>query len=259
MRTERITSGDSEIRYDVHGDGIPAMVLVHGWACRRNDWDAVLPGLTPTRTVAVLDLTGHGESTRGTGPWTVERFAADVAAVLAAEGCSDVDLVGHSMGAAVCLEASALPAVKARRLIALDALCHLTLYAQAPAEVIPIAMQPYRDNFETTVAAMVTTFVGSANDPTLTQQIIGEMSTQDRAVALESLEDLLRWDVHSALRDSNVPVDILGAAEILDPGARDALEPRCRITTNTLPGGHFFLRAAPTQTATLINATAANT
>lgn len=256
MRTERITSGDSEIRYDVHGQGVPTMVLVHGWACRRSDWDAVLPELSPTRTVAVLDLTGHGESTSGAGPWTVERFAADVAAVLEAEGCSDVDLVGHSMGAAVCLETSAIPGVRARRLIALDALCHLDLYAQAPAEVIPMAMQPYRDDFENTVAALVTTLVGSACDPDLTQQIIAEMSAQSRTIALNSLEELLRWDVNRALRDTPVPVDILAAAEILDPRARDALEPRCRITTNSLPGGHFFLRAAPTQTATLINETA---
>lgn len=84
------------------------------------------------------------------------------------------------------------------------------------------------------------------------------MSAQDRAVALDSLEELLRWDVHRSLCDTAVPVDILAAAEILDPRAREALEPRCRITTNNLPGGHFFLRAAPTQTAILISATAAN-
>lgn len=96
---------------------------------------------------------------------TAERFAADVAAVLEVEGCGDMDLVGHSMGAAVCLEAAALPAVRARRLIALDALCHLSLYAQAPAEVIPIAMQPYRDDFESTVAALVMTLVGGAAAP----------------------------------------------------------------------------------------------
>ncbi len=256
MRTQRITSDDSEIRYDVHGDGVPTMVLVHGWACRRSDWDAVLPGLTTTRTVAVLDLSGHGESTSGAGPWTVERFAADVVAVLEAERCSDVDLVGHSMGAAVCLEAAAAPGVRARHLIALDALCHLALYEQAPAEVIPMAMQPYRDDFQNAVAALVSTYVGSACDAALTQQIIREMSAQDRAVALDSLEELLRWDVHRALAATPVPVEILAAAEILDPRARDALEPRCRITTNTLPGGHFYLRAAPTQTATLITDTA---
>ncbi len=99
------------------------------------------------------------------------------------------------------------------------------------------------------------TLVGSSCDPALAQQIIAEMCAQDRTVALNSLEELLRWDVISALGDSAVPVDILAAAEILDPRARGALEPRCRITTNDLPGGHFFLRAAPAQTATLIGET----
>ena len=254
MRTERVTSGDAEIRYDVHGDGVPTMVLVHGWACRRRDWDAVLPGLTPSHTLAVLDLTGHGDSDRGSGPWTVERFAADVAAVLEAEGCGDVVLVGHSMGAAVCLEAAALPGVRADRLVALDALCHLALYEPAPAEIIPMAMQPYRDDFENTVAALVHTLVGAHCDPALPQQITSEMTAQDRQVALDSLEDLLRWDVHQSLRETTLPVHILASAEILDPRARDALEPRCSITANELPGGHFYLRAAPTQTAGLIDA-----
>lgn len=254
MRSERVTSGDAEIRYDVHGDGVPTLVLVHGWACRRSDWDAVLPGLTQSHTLAVLDLSGHGESGRGSGPWTIERFAADVGAVLEAEGCGDVVLVGHSMGAAVCLQAAALPGVRAERLVALDALCHLALYEPAPAEIIPMAMQPYRDDFENTVTALLDTLVGAKCDPALSQQITSEMTAQDREVALDSLEDLLGWDLHRWLRATTVPVHILASAEILDPRARDALEPRCRITTNELPGGHFFLRAAPVQTASLIEA-----
>ncbi len=41
---------------------------------------------------------------------------------------------------------------------------------------------------------------------------MAEMCAPDRTVALNWLEELLRWDVISALGDSSVPVDILAAA-----------------------------------------------
>jgi pimeloyl-ACP methyl ester carboxylesterase len=49
------------LAYERQGEG-PELVLLHGVGHRRQAWNAVLPLLTPHRTVITVDLPGHGES-----------------------------------------------------------------------------------------------------------------------------------------------------------------------------------------------------
>ena len=53
------------IAYEVHGQGSPAVVLVHGWSCDRGYWKEQIEYLAPQYRLVLIDLAGHGES--GTG------------------------------------------------------------------------------------------------------------------------------------------------------------------------------------------------
>ena len=60
--------------------------------------------------IARIDQRGHGESGAPPGPYSRADLAADVVAVLDAEGIEQTILVGHSMGGIVAMEtALALP------------------------------------------------------------------------------------------------------------------------------------------------------
>lgn len=79
----------------------PLAVLLHGYPIDHRMWDAVRHGeLAGLRTLAAIDLRGHGDSpSAGDDAHAMERFADDVAAVvaeLAPDGRADV--VGLSMG-----------------------------------------------------------------------------------------------------------------------------------------------------------------
>jgi non-heme chloroperoxidase len=87
--------------WDLEGDGpdAPVVVLPHCWGCSHEVWLPVTRRLREQGFRVVLyDQRGHGASTRGTAPLTVETLAHDLTAVLDATDVRDAVLAGHSMG-----------------------------------------------------------------------------------------------------------------------------------------------------------------
>ncbi|MDR3496849.1 MAG: acetoin dehydrogenase dihydrolipoyllysine-residue acetyltransferase subunit [Ancalomicrobiaceae bacterium] len=85
-----------------NGEGRP-IVLLHGFAADLDSWRPFLGlGLTG-RPVIGLDLPGHGRSA-GVAATDLADMVARVAARLATEGLTDIDLAGHSLGGAVAAE-----------------------------------------------------------------------------------------------------------------------------------------------------------
>jgi pimeloyl-ACP methyl ester carboxylesterase len=114
METVRSTDG-TPIAFRRTGQG-PPLVLVHGAAGDHQRWDmgGVRQALEARRTVCAVDRRGRGASGEG-AEYRLELEFEDVAAVVRSiEG--PVDLLGHSFGALVALEA-ALRAGNLRRLV----------------------------------------------------------------------------------------------------------------------------------------------
>jgi pimeloyl-ACP methyl ester carboxylesterase len=103
------TPADTTVHYEVTGEGAP-VVLVHGLAESGEAWGTITDRLSATNRVVVVDLPGHGRSGVARS-YDIVDMAADVAAVIAAEGLDGARLVGHSLGGAVvsALAASEFP------------------------------------------------------------------------------------------------------------------------------------------------------
>jgi pimeloyl-ACP methyl ester carboxylesterase len=103
-----VPNGEFVFRRD--GSGDYAVVFVHGFLDDQHVWNSIIDKLTVSDFETVqFDLPGFGERTDATGPYTFERFAADLSAVVDAVGKPFV-LVGHSMSApAVELVAASRP------------------------------------------------------------------------------------------------------------------------------------------------------
>jgi pimeloyl-ACP methyl ester carboxylesterase len=81
------------------GPGAPVVVLPHCWGCSHEIWLPVTRRLHERGYRVVLyDQRGHGESTRGTAPLSIDTLAHDFALVLEATDVRDAVLGGHSMG-----------------------------------------------------------------------------------------------------------------------------------------------------------------
>lgn len=88
----------------------PVVLLVHGFSLDHTTWDSVADGLLEAGyRVITTDLRGHGDSTLGTAPPTLERIGEDLAGIAAELGVTKMHVVGHSFGAFVALAARANP------------------------------------------------------------------------------------------------------------------------------------------------------
>ncbi|HWW89389.1 MAG TPA: alpha/beta hydrolase [Solirubrobacteraceae bacterium] len=101
---------NSDIVFRRHGTGDYAAVFSHGFLDDQYVWNPLIDQLTASDFETVtFDLPGFGERADACGPFTYDRFAADVAAVVDALGKPFV-LVGHSMsGPIVELVAASRP------------------------------------------------------------------------------------------------------------------------------------------------------
>jgi pimeloyl-ACP methyl ester carboxylesterase len=132
--TTTATIPDSDLVFRRDRDGSRALVFVHGFLDDQHVWAPVLAGLSaPGFETVQFDQAGFGDRTAATGPVTLDRFAADLSAVVDAIGKPFV-LVGHSMAGPVIELAAASRPGRALGLVLVAPIP--TAGARLPAEVI---------------------------------------------------------------------------------------------------------------------------
>ncbi len=194
----RLTVDGPGGRLAVTRDGSgPPVLLLHGWLCDQADLAPLTAELTATHDVIRLDLRGHGASAASPGPFTLDDFAADAAAVIGELGLGPVLAVGHSMGGAVALILAGRYPALVSGVIMLDSPWAVTPPGpELVARVAPLADSETeylarRDRLRTARAALLPGPLGpSAAWP----------------VAAQSYASLMDWDGPAALRDCPRPV-----------------------------------------------------
>jgi 3-oxoadipate enol-lactonase len=89
--------GDTEIAFDDIGSGFP-VVFLHGFPLNRTMWEPQVTALVAEFRCITIDMRGFGGSGGGTPPYTIDRYADDVAAVLDTLGIERAVIAGLSMG-----------------------------------------------------------------------------------------------------------------------------------------------------------------
>ncbi len=85
----------------------PAVVLLHYFGGSARSWAPVMDGLREEVRCVAPDLRGFGDSEAPAAGYTVDSYADDVTALIAALALDDYVLVGHSMGGKITLAAAA--------------------------------------------------------------------------------------------------------------------------------------------------------
>ena len=201
-----LSSDNVHIEYRVYGQGDPAVLLVHGWACDENYWHAQLDALKAHYTVVTLDLAGHGASGGNRSDWSIANYAQDVAAVAREIPNPRLVLVGHSMGADVALAATPLIGERVIGVVAVEALRSV---GEPPlsARDIDRKVAPFSADFVGTTRNFVSSSLFEAGaDPTLVQKVAYNMSLRPPAVAVPTMRALLQMDLAGLLPSIHVPV-----------------------------------------------------
>jgi len=192
------------LSYTVQGKGEPAIVFIHCWCCDKSYWKDQVPYFEKKHTVVALDLAGHGDSGLGRADWTIESFAADVAAVVKALNLKKVILVGHSMGGPVSLEAARLMPGRVIGVIGVDTF-------QDFGETIPEEQQKrwiaaFEVNFPTVTDQFVRSMFAAGADSALVEHIAADMASAPAVVGIGAMRNMLRYDPAPAVREIKVPI-----------------------------------------------------
>lgn len=107
-------------RYNVDGTG-PPLLLIHGVGARLDNWDGVAAVLARNFRVVRYDLRGHGKSSKVPGPYALDMFADDAAALLDHLGIARAHVAGHSLGGMIAITLSARHPQRVDRLAVLSA------------------------------------------------------------------------------------------------------------------------------------------
>jgi len=95
-----------QIHYVVAGAG-PPVILLHQTPRSWDEYRDVIPILATRFRTFAMDTIGFGDSTRTSGPASVETFADGVLAFMAAIGLDTASIVGHHTGGVIAVELAA--------------------------------------------------------------------------------------------------------------------------------------------------------
>jgi pimeloyl-ACP methyl ester carboxylesterase len=77
------------------------VVLIHGYTDSARDWVPLVPYLSPHFHLILVDIRGHGSSSKPECCYTRLDFAYDIKLLLDALGVQRADVVGHSLGSLI--------------------------------------------------------------------------------------------------------------------------------------------------------------
>lgn len=231
------------IAYEVFGEGLPALVFVHGWSCDRSYWKGQLQPFSRRFKVVAIDLAGHGESGLGREAWTIAAFGGDVAAVVEKLGLQRIVLIGHSMGGDVIIEAARRLPGRVAGLVWVDT--YKQLGTQRSAEQLQAFMAPFRTDFEVTTRDFVRNMFPVGADLALVERVAADMSSAPPAVALGALESAMSFgpQVPPALQELKLPVVAINPDN--QPTDMASMQ-RYGVEVVLMPGvGHFLAMEDP--------------
>ena len=208
-------SDGTQLGWRLHeGQGPGRIALVHALAMDASFWDALVPLLTPFASVITYDCRGHGRSGKPAGPYTVEQFGDDLAAILDAAGWQTAVIAGASMGGCVTL---AFAARHPARVAGLGLFDTTAWYGEkAPEQWAERAEKAEAEGMASLIGFQKSRWVSEAflaqNPPSL-QRALEVFVANDVAAYGATCRMLGAADIRAALPSFSVPARILVGEE----------------------------------------------
>lgn len=228
------------------------ILLLHGFCGNSGYWRLIFPEMAKDYRIIVPDLRGHGESGTPEGPYSMESFADDIAALLEKLNIPKATLLGHSMGGYITLAF----AEKYPNLLNRFGLIHSTSFPddekgkEGRARNIALIRQQGMEAF---IENLVPKLFAPAHLHHMTEAIdevkrIGWLTNPNGAIA--SLEGMkARPDRTNILKETSLPVLLVAGADdqIIQPDRTFSAD-RPNITKFLIHGsGHMSMFEKPDQ------------
>ncbi len=118
MKKKAVLSDGETLAYVDTGDPSgPPVVLIHGYTDNARDWVPLMPYLSKRFRLVLVDIRGHGQSSKPECCYTRLDFAYDVKLLLDSLGIARADIVGHSLGSIIAQTFAEFWPEKTRRVV----------------------------------------------------------------------------------------------------------------------------------------------
>lgn len=206
-----LTVDDTRLYYEDVGDGEP-IVFIHGLGSSSRDWFAQVPHFEDRYRVIRVDLRGHGQSERPSGPYHIAQFARDVAVTLRKLDAAPAHVVGLSMGGMVALQLAADAPHLVRSLVVVNSAIDvrpeswedLWFYLSRRTAVQVLGMRR--------VGRLIANrlFVKPEQED-LRREFIKRWATNDKQAYLWSIDAIMGWGVDGRLSSIRVPTLLISS------------------------------------------------
>lgn len=245
-----------QIGYDDQGDGQP-VVLLHGFPHDRTLWTAQRVALAPQARCIVPDIRGFGHSSTH-GPYSMDQYADDVAALLDYLGIERAVVCGLSMGGYIAMAMWRRHPNRVKALVFCDTRAG-TDTDDAKQRRDELAVMVKYGGTRVITDAQITGMVGATTRErrpevmAALRAMMGRQSAAGVIGALQALRD--RPDSRETLRSISVPsLVIVGEDDVLTPikdarGIAEALPSAARVRLEIIAGaGHVPCLERPAAT-----------
>jgi pimeloyl-ACP methyl ester carboxylesterase len=218
VETRRVHLADADLHCEIAGSG-ETLLFIHGLGSCGEDWRPQVDHFRDRYLTIACDLRGHGKSSKPRGPYSIEGFASDVAALLRELRTGPAHVVGISLGGMVAFQL----AVDAPELVR-----SLTIVNSGPA--VPAATFKQRlPLYIRLVYARVLGLHGMAKmiakrlfpkpgQEALQRAFIARLAANDTHCYLASLRAIFAgWGVADRLQGIRCPVLVLAADQDYTP------------------------------------------
>jgi pimeloyl-ACP methyl ester carboxylesterase len=100
-KTMALPDGETLAYIDMGRAAGPPVVLIHGYTDNARDWVPMLPYLSKDFRLIIVDIRGHGQSSKPECCYSRLDFAYDIKLLLDGLGVKRADIVGHSLGSII--------------------------------------------------------------------------------------------------------------------------------------------------------------
>jgi len=254
----RLKSDDAEIVYWTLGDG-PPVFLLHPFPANHEFWLPVAETLSTRYRIILPDLRGHGESTAGEGPATMQKHATDLARLMDAEDVGRAPIIGVSIGGYLLFEFWR----RSRNRVAALGLCNTKAGADGP-EARSARLQAANDVLERGTEPFLESMIPRVLSGTTLEtrpdlvdgalRMMHQMSPEDIAQVQRGMAE--RPDSIDTLKTINVPTLLITGDEDMTTGVNEAELMRQHIFASQLrvipKAGHYSPWEQPQEASRLL-------
>jgi pimeloyl-ACP methyl ester carboxylesterase len=247
----KIDHNGIKLAYEDQGEGKPAFVFVHGWACDRTFFAPQAKHFARQHRVVSIDLRGHGESDKPQGPYPIEAYADDIAFMIEQLDLGKVVAVGHSMGGSAVLQLAAAHPDSVSAIVMVDPgpLVFPPEIRTAIEEILTAIETGNREPFQQFITNMM--FLPTS-DRKLVEDVLTVMMATPSHVAVSAMRGGLDFDGPGVAAQCKVPALNLAATPLNNPP--HLMSERLPTVVNglTVGSGHFNQLEVPDQVNAMI-------